>query len=122
MGNVVSLDKVKNNQFSEHYPASIRSKMLEVTTGKYDFLFLDFLINNAYLQKTDEPIVNIGEFNNQYNISGGLIAYHIKKLTANKVIILKEELYRAGGHKDTRWYVPLVSSELNNNQTKKEAL
>jgi hypothetical protein len=109
MDNLMSIKVIKEDQFGELYPASIRFQMLGVTRGKRDFLFLDFLINNAFLQKTDRPRVNLYDFCGRYEIPRAEIWNQINKLIDNKVISIIGARHNERG---VRFFVPLVSSEI----------
>jgi hypothetical protein len=91
--------------------------MLQVTSGKYDYLFLDFLINNSILQETDEPVVTIKHFLERYEIDFTRAKESIDKLISKGVIRLLGATNDVPKNQVTQWRVAIFKPELEIKQT-----
>ncbi len=99
-------------RFSENYPIEFNQKIFDVTRGKYDFLFLEYLVNNAFLQGVDNPLVNALDFVKHYGISKATLRSVIQFLRLNKIISPEKDQPTQSILAEMPWYVPMVSDAL----------
>jgi DNA-binding transcriptional ArsR family regulator len=95
------------DEYDQHYPDELRETIWNSTTGRVDYLLLEYLLSTCFRLNTRVCDFDIARFAEKYEISRAAIRSHLLKLS-ERGLILSEGMIRREGYRSYRWWsVPL---------------
>jgi len=106
------MSDTNKDQFGANYPAEYHHKIMAVTVGKTDYLILEYLVNNAFLQGTHSPRVNWREVKVHYGLNSAEINRDLSKLIKKGLIVQLDKRYLPNQSVEYCYHVPMVREEI----------